>query len=148
MRNKKYNNKIEVVEILKTLLGKKVIYSRAGGGNGSILLQSYQNDIHIWAYSYWEVSRQEKLIATAYDDITPISGTVAVGAKIMEGKYLLGFSLFSDLSIWLFFEDDIDYVIFPQDIEENFLSWEIDVKAKGVVYELNENLKLIVKPYE
>lgn len=146
MGGKRHNYKSEVTEVLKTLLGKKVIHSRAGGGAGSILLQRYQNGIQIWAWSYWEISQRETLIATADDDITSIIGIVATGARTMEGKRLLGFQLWPDLTICLYFEDDIDYIIFPA-MEKDFLSWEIKDKSNDAVYELNENRKLIKRPY-
>ena len=74
MGDKRHNNKTEVVEILKSILGKVVIYSRSGGGNISILLQKYENNVSIWSYYYWEISQREKLIATSEDDTTAITG--------------------------------------------------------------------------
>ncbi len=147
MGDKRHNNKTEVVEILKSILGKVVIYSRSGGGNISILLQKYENNVSIWSYYYWEISQREKLIATSEDDTTAITGSVALGAKAMEGKRLLGFQLWPDLTLCLYFEDDIDYVIFPQEPGENFASWSICEPEDDAVYELDENNKLIKRSY-
>lgn len=142
MENKGHNYKTELVEVLKSLLGEVVTYSRSGGGNCSILLQIYKNDVSIWAYSYWEISQREKLLATSEDDITPITGAVAVGARTMEGKRLLGFQLWPDFTICLYFEDDIDYVIFTQTPEDDFDSWEV-YAGENSIYEYNANNKLI-----
>lgn len=147
MGDKRHNNKTEVIAVLKSLLGKVVKNSRSGGGNVSILLQIYENDVSIWSYYYWEISQRERLIATSEDDTTAITGPVAVAAKMMEGKRLLGFQLWWNLTLCLFFEDDIDYVIFPQESENKYDSWEICEPADDAVYELNKNNKLIKRSY-
>lgn len=143
-------HKNEIIEILKSLIGQKVIYSRAGGGAGSILRQEYQNGVCIWSWSsYWEIIQRAVLIACSDDeDVRPHVGVIATGAKIMESKRLLGFDIDDTLTLALFFEDDIDYIIFPQKYKSMELdNWEITAKKLNVVYELNNNLEIIKRSY-
>lgn len=139
----------EIAEILDSLIGQKAIYSQAGGGNGSNLLQEYQNGDCIWSWcSYWEISQGDKLIANADDDITALVGTVAVGAKMMEEKRLEGYYLGEDLTLGLKFEDDICYFIYPEKEEdEDASNWEITSKHLNVVYEVQHDLEIIKSPY-
>ena len=138
----------EIAEILESLIGQKVIYSRGGGGNGSILLQEYQNEYCIWSWcSYWEISQGDKLIADANDDITAVTGTVAAGAMMMEGKCLEGYYLGKDLTLGLKFEDDICYFIYPEKEDEDISNWEINAKGLNVIYKVTKDLEIIKTPY-
>lgn len=140
----------QIVETLKSLIGQKVIYSRAGGGAGSILRQEYQDGVCIWSWSsYWEIKQREVMIACADDeDVRPTVGVIAVGAKMMESKRLLGFDIDDALSLALFFEDDIDYIIYPLKYDDIYLNnWQITVKKHNIVYCLNNDLKLMTEPY-
>ena len=140
----------EIAEILESLIGQKVIYSRAGGGNGSNLLQKYQNRDCIWSWcSYWEIYQSDKLIADPNDDITAVTGTVAVAAMMMEGKCLEGCCIDEeDLTLELHFEDDIVYVICPEKSEDEDMSnWEITSKHLNVVYEVQHDLRILKRPF-
>lgn len=145
----------EIIEVLKSTLGQKVIYSKAGGGAGSILLQKFDNKVSIWSSYYWTIYQHNEQIATADDDITPNTGPVAMGAKQMLGKHLLGFTLWPDLIIDLYYEDDIEYTIYPNDFimfpdeDEDYdnLGWEIWDEPQNRCYELDGNLDLLVSPY-
>ena len=138
----------EIAEILESLIGQKVIYSRAGGGNGSILLQKFQNEDRIWSWcSYWEISQRGKLIADANDDIAAVTGTVAVGAMMMEGKCLEEYYLDEDLTLGLKFEDDICYFIYPEKEDEDISNWEINSERQNVAYEVKNDLKILKRPF-
>lgn len=137
----------EISKILDSLIGQKAIYSQSGGGNGSILLQEFQNGVCIWSWcSYWEIRKYATLIACAEDDITPLVGVVATGAKMMEGKALLGYEIDEDLNLALYFDDYIDYIIFPVK-ETDITNWKINSKELNVAYELTGDLEIVKSPY-
>ncbi len=120
---------------LVNLLGKTAVYSRSGGGASSILLLNFDVDVSIWGWNYWEISRYDKLLATSEDDCTAVTGPVAVAARSIEGKRLEGFSIFSDLSLGLYFEDNIDLQIFTRDEKIGELtSWELWLFQKEIAY--------------
>lgn len=144
-------NEIErnLVNGLKNLLGKKVIYSRTGGGASSILLITFSNDTSLWCWRYWEISQQNQVLATAEDDDTPITGTMAKAATAIENKTLIGFmiDIEHEYQLWLCFDDDLDLILFPEyETRKRFksvINWELTVFSSKIAYIVTSELKLI-----
>ena len=114
------------------------------------MLQEYQKGDCIWSWcSYWEIYQGDKLIADANDDITAVTGTVAVAAMMMEGKCLEGCCIDDeDLSMELYFEDDIVYVIWPEKRDDEYLSnWVVCSERLNVSYKMKNDLEIIQTIY-
>ena len=106
----------ELIKTLKKLLGARVTYSRAGGGMSSILLITTSNHLSLWCWRYWEISQCNVLLSTSEDDDTPITGTMAKAASLLENKSISGFMLdtVNEYQLWLCFDDDLDLILFPE----------------------------------
>ncbi len=141
--------KQRLVDELKNLLGKKVIYSRTGGGASSILLIRFSNKISLWCWRYWEISQQNNLLATSEDDDTPITGTMARAAIAIENQTLIGFSIDfeHDYQLCLCFDNDIELNLFPEYEEEVYfkdvVNWELIVFPRKIKYIVDSELKLL-----
>lgn len=140
---------INLVKNLKSLLGKKVIYSRTGGGASSILLITFSNNASLWCWRYWEISQQNNILATAEDDDTPVTGTMAKAAFAIQNKTLIGFmiDIEHDYQLWLCFDDDLDLILFPEyETIKRFkrvINWELTVFSSKISYIVTSELKLI-----
>lgn len=136
----------ELEAVFEALIGDTVIYSRTGGGAGSILLITFKCDISIWGWSYWEIRRGDELLATADDDATAIVGKMAQAANRIEGKKLEDIMLDRQCDLILLFNDDIELVIFPYEKEDDeadeFVNWEVTVSPIRRNYYYSNELKL------
>ncbi len=141
--------KQRLVDELKNLLGKKVIYSKTGGGASSILLIIFSNENEIWCWRYWEISQQNNLLATSEDDDTPITGTMARAASAIKDQTLIGFSIDfeHDYQLCLCFDNDIELNLFPEYEEEvyfkNVVNWELTIYSRKICYIVDSELKLL-----
>lgn len=136
----------ELVDNLKLLLGAKTAYSRCGGGAGSILLFNFTNNLSLWNWGYWEILHNSELIACADDDDTPITGTMPKGALALEAKRVLGFTLYPDYSLGLFFDDGYEFWIFTDEdsyIGEKMSYWELENWTNRTSFKIDRNHKII-----
>lgn len=139
----------ELIKTLKKLLGTKVTYSRAGGGMSSILLMKFSNCLSLWCWRYWEISQRDILLSTSEDDDTPITGTMAKVACLMENKSVIGFDLDpeNDYQLWLCFDDNLDLILFPEyEKRKRFkrvINWELEDNPCKRSYIITSELKLI-----
>ena len=121
---------MEIEENLQKLEDSNIIYSRAGGGAGSILLIKAENKNAIWIWCYWEILHDGEILATADDDTTAVVGKVAVAARQLEGKKIKRIELtppYYDLHIYL--DDNYDLIINcesqPEDEDYPLNNWEL-----------------------
>ena len=138
---------------LKLLENTTINYSRAGGGAGSILLVTTNNDISIWVWCYWEIRLSDVVLATADDDTTAVVGKIAVAARQLEGKKIIRVEMdptYYDLHI--FIEGDYELIINCEsqpDGEDTLLNnWELWIKDKNTAYTITCDFTIIETPYE
>ena len=140
----------ELIKTLKKLLGAIVTYSRAGGGMSSILLITTSNHLSLWCWRYWEISQCNVLLSTSEDDDTPITGTMAKAASLLENKSISGFMLdtVNEYQLWLCFDDDLDLILFPEYEKRKcfkHVNWELVDSEHKCSYIITAQLKLIKK---
>lgn len=130
---------LQIEEAVQMLNSTNVVYSRAGGGAGSILLVKTDNNSSIWIWCYWEIMHSGKIIATADDDTTAVVGKVVVAAQQLEGKFIKQIELQSpyyDLHVYL--EDEYELIINcesqPEDVEYPLNNWELAIENLNINY--------------
>ena len=139
----------ELIKTLKKLLGARVTYSRAGGGMSSILLMKFSNCLSLWCWRYWEISQRNVLLSTSEDDDTPITGTMAKAASLIENKSVIGFDLDPEngYQLWLCFDDDLDLILFSEyEKRKRFkrvINWELEDNPCKRSYIITSELKLL-----
>lgn len=96
-------------------------------------------------WRYWEISVHIDLLACSEDDDTAIVGKMAVAARRIEDKKLLGFFIDDDFSLVLMFEEDITLTVFTEDFSGvELIYWELyNTKRSPVTFIVNENGELI-----
>lgn len=134
-----------LVDYLQSMLGHHITYSRCGGGASSILLLHTDNNYSLMCWRYWEISVHIDLLACSEDDDTAIVGKMAVAARRIEDKKLLGFFIDDDFSLVLMFEEDITLTVFTEDFSGvELIYWELyNTKRSPVTFIVNENGELI-----
>ena len=134
-------------EDIMELCGEEVTYSRAGGGANSILLIKFSNDDALWIWRYWEIFDNDKLLATSEDDITAITGPVAIAARrlehlIVEDVYL------ESCNVMLTFSDGCVLKVFCMyDAELDLEHWEYWMPAQDKSYTISAKLEVIEGKY-
>lgn len=134
------------------ILDKKVTYSRTGGGASSILLIIFENDCRIWAWRYWEISKNEQLIACSEDDDTPITGVMAVAGRQLEGAVLEGLSLDNtNYQLGMLFDNGYELWLYPE-LEENeefksIVNWEFQIPTKDLCYVLTSQVEIKTRKF-
>ena len=143
-------------ELLKELVGKKVVYSATGGGVGSIILLIVDNKKYgnnIWTWCYWEIYRGDELLATADDDMTPITGKMAVAAHALEGETVKEVYLDSEYNLMVLFSNDLQLYLYRDayEIDENDEdyeeSWEYRIPHLDIVYLVMRNKEIRKRKY-
>ena len=124
------HKKTKVLELLRSIVGSKVKYRRCGGGAGSIILQNYADPLEcsLWVWSHWEIEEYECIIATSEDDDTPVTGLMATAAKSLENSTVIGFSLYENFALVLYFSNNRELYIYLEEREEEFKNlviWEL-----------------------
>lgn len=137
--------------LLHELVGKKVIYSKTGGGAGAILLVIVNNNNAIWTLCYWEIYKGENLLATANDDVTPITGKMAVAAHALLGETVEEVYIDDEYNLMVFFSNDLELYLYRDayendecDIDE---SWEYQIPHLDKTYVIMRNKKMREEKY-
>ena len=139
-------------EDINLIRGKKVTYSRTGGGASSILLVIFDNKCAVWAWRYWEINKGDELIACAEDDDTPVTGVMAVAARLLEGTVMedLYFDE-STLHLGMFFDNGYELWLYPEleDCDEfkSLCNWEYQIPTKNLCYEITSQLEIVTRNY-
>ena len=141
------NNIDNLKNDIKLLIDKKVTYSRTGGGVSSILLIIFDNECAVWAWRYWELTKDSQLIACSEDDDTPITGLMAVTAHQLEGAVLEDFYLDdTDYQLGMLFDNGYELRLYPEleECEEfkDLNNWEYTIPTKNICYVITSQLKI------
>lgn len=137
---------------LDRIKGQRVVYSRSGGGAGSILLINFINEDALWFWRYWEVIHNDVVIGCSNDDITPVIGKVAVAALQLEERKVLDVILYEDLSLRIFFDNHYELIIVttietrPEFID--LVNWEYCSPELDVCYTITSQNEVITSKYE
>lgn len=127
----------DLIRDLKSTLGEVAVSSSCGGGAGSILMVHFTNHMSVRGWRYWEIFRNNELLACSEDDPTPYVGVMPAAARRIEGMILQGFTVFDDYTLTLYFEDNIELFLYGHDLvmagydDSDMTYWEV----------YNENLK-------
>lgn len=138
----------DFVELMKSLLGEVVSYSRCGGCVGSLLLIIFPEKSGIWAWRYWELSHMDELLASSTDQWDPETDRrMSDMTQRLEGKRLLGFSFSDGYDLVLLFEGDIELTIFSDDEgmlpETQLRHWEVSDDKHDITFECTKDREII-----
>ena len=135
------------IEIANTI-GTQVLYSRSGGGAGSILLLKLSNGNRIMAWRYWEIYKNNNLLCTAEDDTTAVYGIISQTAPLLENKIVENIS-FDLYHISIFLSDNYNLKIYSvKDVYDDLPNWNYSIPDKNIVYEIISNLEIECKPWQ
>lgn len=132
--------------------GKKVIYSRTGGGASSILLIRFEDESAIWAWRYWEIIKGVQLVACSEDDDTPITGVMAAAARKLERAVLEDIYLDdTTYQLGMLFDNGYELWLYPE-LEEreefkSVINWEYQMPAADLCYVLTSQLEIKIEKY-
>lgn len=127
--------------------GHEVIYSKTGGGNSSILLITLDNDYSLWAWCYWEIRRNEELVACSEDDDTAVVGKMARAANLLEKSRVIGIVLYDKYELMLTFSNGLELLFYTSE-EYDFPNWEYWMPDMNRTYIITSKLEVKEEPYE
>ncbi len=140
---------------LTNLIGLSPYYSATGGSVGSIVLQLFTDEItdadiySLWSWRYWEIWRRDELLSTSEDDAEPIVGKMARAAASLQHKKIIGFSLYDDFSISIYYEDGLEFSIFTEyEEDQNFVdmeNWKLVAKKTHKSFTVDSHVNLLVE---
>lgn len=130
---------LSIEDSLQMLKGKHIVYSKSGGGAGSIMQIIIENNNSIWIWCYWEILHSSKLLATADDDTTANVGKIAVAAKQLEGKRIEKIELTpQSYDLHIYIADEYELILYceSQPKGENYPlnNWELSIKDLKIHY--------------
>lgn len=131
--------KKQLINSLISLLGQEVLYCRMPRMFPLMVGFDEHNNLQCWRY--WELSRYENLIAT---DNNESEECINNEIKNLIGKRLLGFSIDSDYSLWLCFENDFDLVFFTDSKLRSLTNWELCMISRNVNIKISAHRKLVL----
>ena len=97
--------KDELVNNLIGLVNRRVVYCRMP--MMFPLMVQFEGKDHLMCSRYWELSQYNRLLATQDDEDDDIINATLC---LLFGKKLIGFSIYSDFSLLLCFEDNLDLI--------------------------------------
>lgn len=148
---------MNIRQLLEYIINKKVIYSRSGGGAGSIWLIKFENGADIFIYCSWRVECNGHVLATEYDDSTAIVGRLASSVRLLEEKQLrlLSFSISKQNDLVLIFEKGYCVRIFcnishfSTENENTYnKNWEFSVKEWNICANITNHFQVDFDKYD
>lgn len=146
--------KARLIELLCSIIGAKVKYSRCGGSVSSIILQYYYDDpldCELWIWCYWDIEKYDRVIACSEDDDTPVVGVMATASRGLEEKSVIGFTLYENYVLGLYFSDSSELWICPVEYDEEFKdlnNWELLSHVRHYKYKLDSHHQLQEEYFE
>ncbi len=137
---------------LERIVGHHVLYSVSGGGCGSILLIRFNNKDALWAFRYWEVIHNDRVLGCSNDDITPVIGVVAVAAIQLEGRKVIDVILYEDLNLRIIFDNHYELIIVTTiETRPEFIdleNWEYCSPELDLCYTITSQNEVITSKYK
>lgn len=146
----------ELEKNLNNIIQSKVIYSRAGGGAGSIISMEFickNNDIYtLWVECDWRIEnkREKRIIATSMDSIEAITGRIAQSVLSLEGEIIESIELSSFYDLCVNFHNGIClnvFCILSYDYEYE-TNWYLANPKQNLVYEITNHFEVRKGKYE
>lgn len=132
---------------LRQIIGTTITYSRAGGGVGSILLIKFSNNNRLWIWRYWELLKNNQIIATEEDDNTAMIGKIAIAAVQLENKSVENISI-NNYNIHITFSNGYSLFVYAtRDLTNDLPNWKYSIPSKNLVYEITSNLNVEQKQW-
>ena len=134
----------ELKEKIENILGLEVIYSRAGGGAGSIISMELSNKYVLWIECVWRIENKSKIMATSADDIEPNIGLIANSVKMLEGKIISSLKLSPFYDLCINFSDGFClniFCIFSYSCECE-TNWYLAIPEEDLSYEITNHFKI------
>lgn len=103
---------MSIHDLLRKAVGKKVVYSRTGGGAGSIWNIEFEKKVYYMIECSWRVEHNGIILTTCTDDATPLIGRMNRSVEQLIGNKLLSYELSSHYDLVLHFENDFIVEIF------------------------------------
>ena len=141
------NDMTKLEKDLIRIKGHEVIYSKTGGGNSSILLITLDNDYSLWAWCYWEIRRNEELVACSEDDDTAVVGKMARAANLLEQSRVIGIVIYDKYELMLTFSNGLELLFYTSE-EYDFPNWEYWMPDMNRSYIITSKLEVKEEPYE
>jgi hypothetical protein len=134
----------ELKKHLNSMKQAKVIYSRAGGGAGSIISMELSNKYTLWIECTWRIEKKNKVIATSADDIKPRTGLIAKSVKMLEGKIIESVKLTPFYDLCINFIDDFClriFCIFSYTYKFG-TNWSVSIPKQDLSYEITNHFEI------
>lgn len=132
----------ELRKYIKTIIGAKISYSRAGGGAGSIIsmdVRNKDNSIYsLWVECAWRIENKNKIIATSADSVEASNGLIAQSVKMLENKVIKSIKLTNFYDLLINFTDGFClkvFCIFSYDCEP-CMNWYLAIPEQDLCYEI------------
>jgi hypothetical protein len=137
------------VQYLDYIKQANVVYSRAGGGAGSIILMKFHkenSEFTLMIHCAWRIENNNKVIATSAGDTNAITGIVARGAKMLEGKVVSSMEMSSFYDLCIKFEDGFCIKTFSDITYYNILSasrnWSFSIPHDDISFDITKGFKI------
>ena len=141
---------MDIHELLKTAIGKKVVHSLTGGCVGSIWNIEFEEGVHYMINCAWRVEHNGVVLTTCGDDATPHVGHMNESVQHLLNNKLLSYELSSHYDLTLYFENN--YIVrvfcdsmFEADIKEEHPheNWYFCVPASDIAVAITCYFKVI-----
>ncbi len=137
------------MKYLFSLNHANVMYSRAGGGAGSIILMKFHkenSEFTLKIHCAWRIEDNNKVIATSAGNTTAMTGIVARGAKMLEGKVVSSVEISSFYDLCIKFEDGFCIRTFCDITYYNILSasvnWDFSIPGEDISFDITKGFKI------
>ncbi|WP_148372574.1 hypothetical protein [Bacteroides bouchesdurhonensis] len=143
---------MDFITELKKNIGCNIVYSSSGGGNCSIILMTFDNGNSVMTYCYWEVQKNGKLIATAEDDVTAVTGLVAQTIRLFENKKVSNIEIDEFLNLFIEVDDGLTLLVFRDEYKDqektgDYEDWTYSIPSKDLVLYVMEDSTIKVGKY-
>ena len=133
---------------LEDVVNHKILYSRAGGGAGNILLLEIDGGYSFWINGYWEIYCGKTLLCCSDDDTWPRIGNISRTTKQLQNKLIANIEFNIDsLNLRIMLQDSFLLSIYCYG--EMFLDteWEFCMPSENLVYEVKGTHQISKVPF-
>lgn len=113
---------MKINDLLSMAIGRRLIYSRTGGGAGSIWVLELEGKMEFMIDCAWRIEYGDIVLTTCGDDSTPLTGRMNKSVEKLIGSKLLSYELLKHNDLILNFENDFLVRVFCS------LGFEVEVK--------------------
>jgi hypothetical protein len=140
--------KKELKKCLNGIIQSEVIYSKAGGSLGQVILMELSNKDDLlyafWIGCDWRIEYKNKVIATSSDNVKTVKGLVRRSVKMLEGKIIDSIKLTPFYDLCVKFTDGFClriFCIFSCDFQFD-TNWCVAIPDQDLIYEITNYFKI------